>query len=94
MPCLVRERIELLEQQNLSPLASLSAKAARTGKEGRLQIHRHQRDNDRIIRWGDFGRPKHKTQVFLSPEGDHYRAKLTHTLEVSRVRGQSRVLCS
>ena len=45
----------------------------------------YQRDRDRIIHCKSFRRLKHKTQVFLSPEGDHYRTRLTHTLEVSQI---------
>ena len=45
----------------------------------------YQRDRDRIIHCSSFRRLKHKTQVFLSPEGDHYRTRLTHTLEVSQI---------
>ena len=44
-----------------------------------------QRDRDRIIHCNSFRRLKHKTQVFLSPAGDHYRTRLTHTLEVSQI---------
>lgn len=44
-----------------------------------------QRDRDRIIHCKSFRRMKHKTQVFISPEGDHYRTRLTHTLEVSQI---------
>ena len=49
-----------------------------------------QRDADRIIHSKSFRRLKHKTQVFLQPEGDHYRTRLTHTLEVTRL---ARVVC-
>ena len=48
-----------------------------------------QRDVDRITHCKSFRRLKHKTQVFLQPEGDHYRTRLTHTLEVSRLPAQS-----
>src|ERR671914_829721 len=76
-----RERIERYEQQ-LSPLATRSYPALRELPEPDSD-HRtpFQRDRDRIVHSKAFRRLKHKTQVFLAPEGDHYRTRLTHTLE-------------
>ncbi|HEV3376290.1 MAG TPA: deoxyguanosinetriphosphate triphosphohydrolase [Thermoleophilaceae bacterium] len=76
-----RERIERYEQQ-LSPLATRSYPAVR-GLPEEDSDHRtpFQRDRDRIVHSKAFRRLKHKTQVFLAPEGDHYRTRLTHTLE-------------
>jgi len=75
------ERIELQEER-LSPLAERSYPARRELPE-RDSSHRtpFQRDRDRIVHSKAFRRLKHKTQVFISPEGDHYRTRLTHTLE-------------
>ena len=50
-----------------------------------LEDYRHQRDIDRIVHCKAFRRLVHKTQVFLQPEGDHYRTRMTHTLEVARI---------
>jgi dGTPase len=77
-----RERIEQLEEERLSPLASRSYPAHRERPE-EDSAHRtpFQRDRDRIVHSKAFRRLKHKTQVFISPEGDHYRTRLTHTLE-------------
>jgi dGTPase len=77
-----RERVEQLEEERLSPLASRSYPAHRERPE-EDSAHRtpFQRDRDRIVHSKSFRRLKHKTQVFISPEGDHYRTRLTHTLE-------------
>ena len=83
----VRERTQMIEKQILSPYAALSAETLgrdRPEKECDLRTP-YQRDRDRILHCKAFRRLKHKTQVFLSPEGDHYRTRLTHTLEVSQI---------
>ena len=77
-----RQRMERVEQHYLSPLAERSYPARRDLPE-EDSPHRtpFQRDRDRIVHSKAFRRLKHKTQVFISPEGDHYRTRLTHTLE-------------
>jgi len=82
-----REERQELERQMLSPCASLAGKSkGRERAEPECEIRTcYQRDIDRITHCKTFRRLKHKTQVFLQPEGDHYRTRLTHTLEVARI---------
>ena len=84
---LYREIIEQREKDTLSPYAQLVVNTRRRAKEIELCPVRTEyvRDRDRIIHCKSFRRLKHKTQVFLSPIGDHYRTRLTHTLEVSQI---------
>ncbi|MFN3373992.1 MAG: deoxyguanosinetriphosphate triphosphohydrolase [Chloroflexus sp.] len=82
----VREMREALEAQMLSPYAAKSADAVRDRPEPPCPIRTaYQRDRDRILHSKPFRRLKHKTQVFIAPLGDHYRTRLTHTLEVTQV---------
>src|SRR5919199_2432416 len=83
----VRDRLEAEEETRLSPFAAKSRDAT-----GRLHPEEpdpmrpaYQRDRDRIIHSKAFRRLKHKTQVFIAPQGDHYRTRLTHTVEVTQV---------
>jgi len=83
----IREALEAREREQLAPQAARSADS-----RGRLRAETEddvrpafQHDRDRIIHSKAFRRLKHKTQVFLAPAGDHYRTRLTHTLEVSQI---------
>lgn len=83
----VREKLEERERTQLSPKAFLSSNSRGRLKEISKDEARteYQRDRDRITHCKSFRRLMHKTQVFLSPEHDHYRTRLTHTLEVTQI---------
>ena len=88
----IREELELREEKGLSPYACLSKDSQGREREVEPCPLRtcFQRDIDRVVHCKAFRRLKHKTQVFLRPEGDHYRTRMTHTLEVARV---ARTIC-
>ena len=83
----IREQLEAREQETLAPQAAKSA-----ASKGRVRPETEdpirpafQRDRDRVVHTKAFRRLKHKTQVFFAPTGDHYRTRLTHTLEVAQI---------
>ena len=82
----IREQIEQMEREMLSPYACLSVNSrGRDKEEPECDIRPvFQRDRDRILHSKAFRRLKNKTQVFLTPKGDHYRTRMSHTLEVSQ----------
>ncbi len=82
----LREQFEQRERDFLTPCASLACNATRAHAEPEHDYRTaFQRDRDRIIHCKSFRRLKRKTQVFLAPEGDHYRTRLTHTLEAAQI---------
>jgi dGTPase len=83
----IREMLENIERDTLVPRAARSSETRGRDREEPEDDLRpsYQRDRDRIIHCKSFRRLKHKTQVFLAPEGDHYRTRLTHVLEVTQI---------
>ena len=83
----IREEMQRREHLHLDPMAAFADESRgrmRPGEENEVRTC-YQRDTDRIVHCKAFRRLMHKTQVFLSPEGDHYRTRMTHTIEVSRI---------
>lgn len=85
----IRQQLEQEEHTRLSPLAAFADRSSgrprqEEAREGDVRTC-YQRDVDRIVHCKSFRRLMHKTQVFLRPEGDHYRTRMTHTIEVARI---------
>ena len=90
----IREQLEERERVWLAPSATFSDEATRQRAEIASVVRTEfQRDRDRIVHSKSFRRLMHKTQVFVAPTGDHYRTRLTHTIEVTQIAERLGVPC-